>query len=667
MQLIDIRLKNFLSFEELYHKFLNSPVLIKGKNLTEIESKETNGAGKSTIQAGIAYAILATPLRKSTLDRDLIRWGADEAHITLNIHCPIRKETLTIHRVLRQKGSSTLELMINQEEGSVKVATVNDGNSYILKWIGITSEDLKSFYILNKENYKSFIQSSNTDKLSFINRFIKAEQLEEADEVIKTKIKPLQSERQTLALEIATKEGKLTAYKEQLQEEIDKNSEEGLQSMIEELGIQAEQVVQQYDEFEKVIAEAEKSIFSYRINICKKSSIISILEKNVEDLRRIDFTEKYNKVSEGKDRALEESNALNISHKNVVQEISNYSSEEFKCDTLLKGAVTCPHCHTEFIPDNTEISLEEIRKNKAEIQLKIENAENTKSSIAMQIKSCNEKMKALQDSLQSIKSEESEVIMIIRKIQTKITKFINNKELSEANINTLLDRVSRSRQKQLELNARAEEIATAMEMIERGEVDRTKEEEIQGIINITEKGIAKQQKVLESIDEKISSYTQWIARFRDFRMSIAVDQLKIIQDFANMSLQRQKSELRLSIDGFKRNAKGEIKSEITVTVINGEGEYKSFWSFSGGERARIEMALIQAFQEMINGTNPYGGLHFLMIDEVLEGTDPLGLALLLESMNDCGYPVYIISHVMNIRAGVETLTVVKENGSSYIE
>lgn len=58
------------------------------------------------------------------------------------------------------------------------------------------------------------------------------------------------------------------------------------------------------------------------------------------------------------------------------------------------------------------------------------------------------------------------------------------------------------------------------------------------------------------------------------------------------------------------NAKGQIKSEITVLVINGEGEYKSFWSYSGGERARVEMAMIQAFQEMLNATNPYGGLDF---------------------------------------------------------
>ena len=184
---------------------------------------------------------------------------------------------------------------------------------------------------------------------------------------------------------------------------------------------------------------------------------------------------------------------------------------------------------------------------------------------------------------------------------------------------------------------------------------------------MTNPGLEKAQKVLDEAQARVVEMEQWGQRFKDFKMSLACEQLKLIQDAANLSLQRQKSELRLSVDGFKRNAKGQIKSEITVLVINGEGEYKSFWSYSGGERARVEMALIQAFQEMINSTNPYGGLNFLMVDEVLEGTDPLGLALLFESMKDICTPVYVISHIMNIRADIPTLTVVKEEGCSYIE
>ena len=129
MRIERLRLKNFLSFKELDHTFRNEPTLVQGKNLSE-ESKESNGSGKSTIQAGVAYALMATPLRKQALDRDLIYWGEDEAAIELTMYCPIRKQRLVISRTLRAKGSSTLNLTINDEP--VVVATVLEGNRFIL-------------------------------------------------------------------------------------------------------------------------------------------------------------------------------------------------------------------------------------------------------------------------------------------------------------------------------------------------------------------------------------------------------------------------------------------------------------------------------------------------------------------------------------------------------
>ena len=134
------------------------------------------------------------------------------------------------------------------------------------------------------------------------------------------------------------------------------------------------------------------------------------------------------------------------------------------------------------------------------------------------------------------------------------------------------------------------------EKAEQAEME-TKEAELEGLVALTKKKLEKANKEYGDCEKQVSDMVQWGLRFKEFKMSLACEQLRIIQNFANMSLQKQRSELRLSIDGFKRNAKGKIKEEITVSVINGEGEYKSFWSFSGGERARIEMALIQAFQE----------------------------------------------------------------------
>lgn len=666
MELISLRLKNFLSFKELNHKFLKKPVLIKGKNLTEIESKETNGAGKSTMEAGIAYAILANSLRKQTLDKDLISWGEEEAEIWLDIYCPVRKETLNIHRVLRQRGSSSLELTINEEAGSVNVATVNDGNAFILKWIGISSEDLKSFYILNKENFKSFISSSNTDKLSLINRFIKAEQLDNSDDVIKDKIKPFEEKRLLASNKVHTIEGELSVYEKQLSEERERNIEQERQSLIEMINSRIDAVIKEYDDAEVSINNSTLAIQLAQEKILEKKKKINEASERLKKFDGVDYGKQYEDLTKERSQVDSEVDSLRKKRQDAKILFDKYNVEINSLTALLQGVVQCPNCGKEFIPSDKSINLEQTKKSIKEKEGECKKQNDIVQQTLLELKQFENQVKDFDEKFKKIRVSEQETIRTIRSIHTEITSIKGEIERTNQLILSYQEDIKRKQEIQNRCNQESESLAVQLENAENGTFE-TRESELEGLVSLTKKKLEKAKKELDNCEKQLSELKQWGARFKEFKMSLACEQLRIIQDFANLSLQKQHSELRLSIDGFKRNAKGKIKEEITVTVINGEGEYKSFWSFSGGERARIEMALIQAFQEMINGTNEWGGLHFLMIDEVLEGTDPLGLALLLESMNEVNYPVYVISHVMNIRAGVETLTVVKEKGYSYIE
>ena len=666
MELTYLRLKNFLSFKDLKHKFINQPVLIKGKNLTEIESKETNGAGKSTMEAGIAYAILATSLKKQTLDRDLILWGEEEAEIWLDIYCPIRKETLNIHRILRQKGSASLELMINEEEGSVKVATVNDGNAYILKWIGIAAEDLKNFYILNKENFKSFVSSSNSDKLSLINRFIKAEQLDESDSIIKEKIKPLEEKKASAMGKVRTIEGELGVYEKQLAEERERNLEEERQSLIEQINERIDNVIKEFDEAEKKIESNQSAIVLAEQSIENKKKKVDEASKKLSELEAVDYKGQYETLSKERSETDSKVEAIRKRRKDAQELSSQYTADANKLNAILKGTVKCPKCGTEFVTSGDEIDVDKTRKEAAKKIKEATVQDNLAEEALRELSLFEERVKKYDEKFSKIRISEQGTIKAIREIQNEITRIRGEITRSNQLIASFKEDITHQENIQLRCNNESEQLVEQLEKAEHAEME-TREAELEGFVALTKKKLEKANKEYSECEKRVSDMTQWGLRLKEFKMSLACEQLRIIQNFANMSLQKQHSELRLSIDGFKRNAKGKIKEEITITVINGDGEYKSFWSFSGGERARIEMALIQAFQEMINGTNPWGGLHFLMIDEVLEGTDPLGLALLLESMNEVNHPVYVISHVMNIRAGVTTLTVVKENGFSYIE
>lgn len=670
MEFIELKLRNFLSFKELTHRFVNSPVLIQGKNLTEIDSKETNGAGKSTIEAAIAYAIMATPMRKGVLDRDLIRWGEEETEISLSIHCPVRKKTLMIDRRLSIKGSAKLFLHLvsdNLEEGSAEVSfpTVLEGNRYIQNWIGITAEDLKSFYILNKENYRSFLSSSNTDKLALINRFIKADGLDNVDDVVKRRKEPLSVELKAAEQSLYSIEGEIQALERELQAERERNTEQERQSRIEAVNRQIDETIRQYDEREILKAEHQKQYDAAQALLKPLKDKVEQAREAWENRKVADFSTQKNGLEEEKDRFHDKISSWKGDIVKLESSLQEVRSEISSITVMLAGVLTCPKCGHEFNPnaDRPVLDLrDECKKKRVE-----ENDYNNQLEALYKVTSeYTEEIKKIDSDLNGVYLEERKAHAAEASLHSELLnaeRILSDAEVKVERVKALIEADDKAIES---ITERAEELSNRLERVQNETVE-TREADIEASIKLAQKRLEKAKVRFEDASSRVLNIEQWGQRFKDFKMALACEQLKLIQDAANLSLQRQKSELRLSVDGFKRNAKGQLKSEITVLVINGNGEYKSFWSYSGGERARVEMALIQAFQEMINSTNPYGGLNFLMVDEVLEGTDPLGLALLFESMKDVNMPVYIISHIMNIRADIPTLTVVKDEGCSYIE
>lgn len=662
MRIESIRLKNFLSFRELNHTFRNEPTLVQGRNLSE-ESKESNGSGKSTIQAGVAYAIMATPLRKQTLDRELIYWGEDESEIELTIYCPVRKQTLCIQRVLRVKGSSSLNLSINGEP--VVVATVLEGNKFIIDWIGISPEDLKSFYILNKENYKSFFSSSNTDKLALINRFIKADGLDNADKVIKEESKPYFEAIAKAQKDLYMAEGELNVYRVQLEDERNRDIDGEKEVLLSELRnkIQGHQSEIQNDiQDKKCFLERKSELLKKQVEEKKAVESATVA---LDEAKKKNFDEESKQVQDLYNKTQQAETEAKKMKREDEETIAALNSGIASLSTVLAGKICCPSCGHEFFV-NSDKTVTEVEQEISEYKKELDNWQEELQQVNLLL----DGISAEWHHYDKVRSERDRKVdahhRLLNSLRNSLITVDNSfraigKEIEEC------DRKIDMRDHHIRLTN--EKIAASEQEIKRiSEAEtETKIEEYESLVTISEKRVEKLRSKVEKAEKALGDFQQWGQRFKDFKMSLACEQLKVIQDTTNTILHRQHSELRVSIDGFKVNAKGQVKSEITILVINESGEYCNFWSYSGGERARVEFAIIQAFQEMINATNEYGGLHFLMIDEVLEGTDPLGLNLFLESMKGIDYPVYIVTHTMNIRTGVSTLTVVKENKESRIE
>ena len=207
------------------------------------------------------------------------------------------------------------------------------------------------------------------------------------------------------------------------------------------------------------------------------------------------------------------------------------------------------------------------------------------------------------------------------------------------------------------------------------ELDELKEKPLDNLAELQKpiiENINQEERLIEKIKNDIFALNverenteRWYARFKEFKMYLAVEQIKNIQAEANDTLDAMDSDLRIIIEAFKLDSKGKMKEELTPYIFRDEME--TYWYYSGGERARAEIAMILAVQSMINTTNPWGGLHFLYVDEVLDASDPMGIENIIRSLEFLKQPCLITTQISRVRDNIRSIVVTKDNGIANVK
>ena len=660
MKITNLKIENFGSFETAEYSFEDGVTALVGQNLTD-EGQGSNGSGKSTIQQAAFYALTGNNLRCS-LDKKLIRKGADKAIVRLDIFCSKRNETLSIQRELPMKGSAKLSILINNK--AVSFATYKDGNDFIVNWLQISNDDLKSYFFVCKEYYKSFFRASNTEKLALISRFINFSFLDKAKDIIQEKLSVLNEEKRVLQSSFDKIEGQISAYEEQLIQEEQKD--------VEQIKEEKKQVFRNKIKiFEEGIQENLKKVSDVQI---KKSEInrdlkklnlkYEILQEEFKSLEKTDeYEEQYNEICKEIDN-------LNSEKKEVEKDLDIYKNDKTKLESALRriavnlsGVIECPKCHHKFLTlENTTLEEEIEKQKKWEKKL-----EKQKQSIEKQIKVVDEYQEAFKELKQlrdEVNDQINEVINLRKNKQKELDSIYNSINNESKNLSNCDLEIERIQNKSELLKEQIDQCRKSIEAVDKEKfmIDTTS---IEKKLESLQEEYETKEKEIKNIDEKIFKQTEWIGRFKSFKMYLAAEQIKNIQNFTNEILEKENSDLRLVIEAFKVDSKGNAKEEITPYVLRDDLE--SYWYYSGGERARVEIALILAIQQMINLTNPYGGLQFLSIDEITEGLSEEGLYDIIEALDFVRYPVLITTHIFNQNAKCRLLRVVKENGISRIK
>ena len=619
-------------------------VIVKGIN--EYEDKATsNGSGKSSIFEALIYAIFEeTSSGEKDVENRILKDG-----YSIDLKFDIDNDHYRIFRQCK-KDKSTVSFYKNEEDISARNKT--DTNKLIQNTLNINKNIFLDSIFLSQNAV------TNLASLSPTARKERLEILTNTDQIIeefKEKIKERQNQYEANCVDCRSNIDKNNGKKESLNNQIQQ-----LQYKIEEQKQEIERKKQLGD-----IKDIEQQIDKLNENIRNNEESISVVEESIINVD--------NSIKEFNNKIEEYNNQYNELQTKILQKQSDISSLQFdltKQDSekqhiqqdierikqeieKIKNSDTCPTCGRKYdnineehinqliqeknnlIKDNT-IKIQEIEKVKDEINSKLYLENNVYEGLHLSANEINSYITPIKEQIQIKEAE---------KTTTNMLKIQKNNEINEY------------RQKINNLQNIKEELL---------KVENNNIKEYEDLItqyNNDTKILDEEINKLNEEYNKNDSYVQVIKNIlqlitKEFRTYL----LKNSIAYLNKHLQEYSVQLF-------SNEKDVIKIEESDTKLNIYLGNATYESLSGGEKTRVNIALLLAQKSL---ANVIGNMtcNLIILDEILGYCDSeaeSNVINLITNELDSLETIYMISH-KEIPIGYDNiLTIVKDkNGLSQV-
>lgn len=599
----DIKIQDFFSHVDSEYSFHNDCcTLIVGDNK---DRGGNNGAGKTTLFEAISVALTGRSLRDIKKE-SFINDESESCLVKLSLYNNVTNHELEITRqFFRGNKTSKIEIIEDGEINST-ITSVNEADKRILELIGVGREDLLRYYIISQDNVYTFFTAADNEKKEILNRITSADLINPLLDELSNRKKNLEEKKNELSKELVALDSKKETLDEQL-EELKSNivsSEEllDIQNRIKKL----EKRKQSYLEDNNNIHDELKKLDGKNLDIDKLESKLKKIKKLIEDKKN-----------------------LKDENKKIIR-----SAEQD-----LGGAVVCPKCGENFIPESElNLSVEDTKKILKEAEQENKSIETALSKLLEQrkdIQSEIDEAEEIQDTIKrkkrEIKSNEDEIRIIDKKIVNRKKEIIELKKRKENNV--------------------------AIKSIE----DK---------IDECERKIEEVQKKIMPLEEELNQVNYWIYYMgkNGFKTYLANKAVSVLEGTVNSYLNKFKSDLSVNINGFKILKDGSVREKIESFVLESGMNPKLFMAMSGGERGRIKLAGILAIQHLINMSLNGNGLNLLILDESLSGIDSEGTMEFVNILENIGSTILLITqNIEDSKIFKNILTVEKKNGvSKYI-
>jgi DNA repair exonuclease SbcCD ATPase subunit len=645
--------KNFLCFGpegiELDFTSYGNVVLIKGINLDTGNdvNPSSNGAGKSSIQDIISYAIYGKTVKspkKMTHDK------------VINSHS---KEKLVVelefddYKIVRSREPNKLQLFYSKDHIWDKQSDISVGatetQAKIEKIIGLTHHAFCNIVIFDDKDTYSFLEADAKEKRDMVENLLGLEVyreyheeaknlLKEAKKVVQERTKEYEriqieldacdkriakiKEQEVLwgtnkKAEITTLQGRLTKKQEELQ-----NTDAGAALEKYELGLA---------KVDKLTADA--------MELQEKQKKITLLIKEAY--------EKHNVASQA-------SNAIAAEVQKVTAELAAFRRRISQSQALitslqgLKEGQKCNVCHGEISKENYQNVLTHEENIIQSTNAEIEKSSKVLEDLQAQAKLKNDLLAKLMKYIGEAKEKEISLNAKVVSIQNELTTLskISKPDMSatakvlESEITELRSNL-KSKQDELKNGSPYKEILAAA-LVEK------KEKDVECEVKV---------KDLREAEADLPYYEYWVEGFGDkgIRMVIVEGSIPALNSHINYWMQ-------ILIDG-KIDVKFDAQLTSTITRSKHPVDYPAM---SNGEQRRVNLSVPHAFAyvQMLN----FGrSISLVFLDEVTGGgIDKAGVAGVFKMICELAKDrqVFVTTHneyLLNLMQGCETITLTKKD------
>lgn len=634
MLIQELIVENFMSYEYARVPFKQGVNVIGGPN----------GAGKSSLLLAISVGLGQTYTERSRKLSDLIRWGQDQARVTLILDntkqgnkrpvTKYNKDQLFLTRILRRDGKYFFEL-------ENKAASKQDIERLLSKF-GVDPNNM--LIIMHQNMVEQFSVLSNTEKLRMVEAAVGLEPFRENVLQAKTKLTRILSQEESLSKLLEQAEQTLNYWREQYERFQEKKQLQiKLRFLYRELA---------WAEVEK----RECSVKGLQDNFNKNQQKLA----KIEDERQLIIAGLDTQESQHK-KTKEQIKNLNEERLSLEHTIARNQSTQSLVDQLLAEAQII-----ETLPEKNQFKIFRAQS----LERIFYDAKQQTEKAKVQVENNQTQLKTIQDS-----EEKNSSTALDKRVALALLEFKRTNSLIEMkNIEKLLQEAQETLSSMISNAKRSGERIAILK----------NSTEIQEEISQTEGHLAALANISDEIERQYESYSKLYLELKEKAQLVAENREKTLQEVKTRLqawqtvMENLLERVNLEYQRIMRQAlaTGQIKlSSIQDIETSGLEIYVGFkgskpvaldaYTQSGGERTTATMGFLLALQQHVRSP-------FRAVDEYDIHMDPKNremIAKVLVALIKDAYSQYVVitpSQITFAQQDANVITVQNIEGKSAI-